>query len=255
MKISRHVSFRPIGLDYYLTRSRTRTGGDDYQSNLRYSTGFTSCLAERVRAAPTTAAPQGLSGWEHRAPVRRVRSRTLRSASTRRPQNCVLGIRRRWLHPFQVELQTSRSTRGRSMDSRPAKVSLLNSAVPAGNRARTRLRWRSTATTSTRHRLRLLLRFVSIGPRPERRKQLHRKSTLGQVRALASFQGQCGGNIQAPTFEASEGSVQEIGSIPRSAVDSANNAEQRKTVTITAKAADNRSVGPQQPPSTLSRKP
>jgi outer membrane protein OmpA-like peptidoglycan-associated protein len=60
----------------------------------------------------------------------------------------------------------------------------------------------------------------------------------------ASFQGQCGGNIQAPTFEASEGSVQ--GDQFDSAgvqFDSANNAEQRKTVTITAKAADNRSVG------------
>ena len=71
-----------------------------------------------------------------------------------------------------------------------------------------------------------------------------------QVRAgeksdlTASFQGQCGGTIQAPTFEASEGSVQ--GSQFDSTgvqFDPANRAEQRKTITITAKAADNRSVG------------
>ena len=71
-----------------------------------------------------------------------------------------------------------------------------------------------------------------------------------QVRAgeksslTASFQGQCGGTIQAPTFEASEGSVQgDQFDSTGVQFDTTNNAEQRKTVTITAKAADNKSVG------------
>jgi len=71
-----------------------------------------------------------------------------------------------------------------------------------------------------------------------------------QVRAgeksslTASFQGQCGGAIQTPTFEASEGSVQgDQFDSTGVQFDANNNAEQRKTVTITAKAADNKSVG------------
>jgi len=41
IKLGRHVSFRPIGLDYYLTRLQNlRRLGDDSQNNLRYTTGF-----------------------------------------------------------------------------------------------------------------------------------------------------------------------------------------------------------------------
>jgi opacity protein-like surface antigen len=40
-KITKHVSFRPIGLDYYMTRLQNlRTLDDNTQNNLRYTTGF-----------------------------------------------------------------------------------------------------------------------------------------------------------------------------------------------------------------------
>jgi hypothetical protein len=60
----------------------------------------------------------------------------------------------------------------------------------------------------------------------------------------ASCSGQCGGPIQAPTFTASDGSVQGD-QFDSSSVqfDPSSNAEQRKTVTITASCADSRSVG------------
>src|SRR5262245_37071750 len=39
-KITKHVSFRPIGLDYYLTRLQNlRSQNDNNQHNLRYTTG------------------------------------------------------------------------------------------------------------------------------------------------------------------------------------------------------------------------
>ena len=60
----------------------------------------------------------------------------------------------------------------------------------------------------------------------------------------ASFQGQCGGPIEPPVFYASEGSVQ--GDQFDSAgvqFDPNNHAEQRRTVTVTAKASDNRRAG------------
>lgn len=41
IKISKVVSFRPIGLDYYMTRFQNlRSGNDNNQNNLRYTTGF-----------------------------------------------------------------------------------------------------------------------------------------------------------------------------------------------------------------------
>ena len=43
IKISRHISFRPIAVDYYLTRLRNLPvgGAEDHQNNLRYSAGVT----------------------------------------------------------------------------------------------------------------------------------------------------------------------------------------------------------------------
>jgi outer membrane protein OmpA-like peptidoglycan-associated protein len=67
----------------------------------------------------------------------------------------------------------------------------------------------------------------------------------GEKSALSSnFQGQCGGPIQPATYTASEGTIQGD-QLDSSTIqwDASNNAEQRKTVTITAKAADNRNVG------------
>ena len=41
IKINRWVSFRPVGLDYYLTRLQNlRSANDNNQNNLRYTTGF-----------------------------------------------------------------------------------------------------------------------------------------------------------------------------------------------------------------------
>jgi opacity protein-like surface antigen len=41
IKINKHLQFRPIGLDYYMTRLRNlRAPGDNNQNNLRYTAGF-----------------------------------------------------------------------------------------------------------------------------------------------------------------------------------------------------------------------
>jgi hypothetical protein len=48
IKINKHISFRPIGLDYYLTRLQNlRTQGDNNQNNLRYTTGFNFTFGAR----------------------------------------------------------------------------------------------------------------------------------------------------------------------------------------------------------------
>ena len=46
-RLGKQISFRPIALDYYLTRLQNlRTQGDNNQNNLRYSAGFTESIEE-----------------------------------------------------------------------------------------------------------------------------------------------------------------------------------------------------------------
>jgi hypothetical protein len=48
IKINKNVSFRPIGLDYYMTRLQNlRSANDNNQNNLRYTTGFNFTFGAR----------------------------------------------------------------------------------------------------------------------------------------------------------------------------------------------------------------
>lgn len=48
IKINKYVMFRPIGLDYYMTRLQNlRTQGDNSQNNLRYTAGFNFTFGAR----------------------------------------------------------------------------------------------------------------------------------------------------------------------------------------------------------------
>jgi opacity protein-like surface antigen len=48
LKINKHVMFRPIGLDYYMTRLQNlRTPGDNNQNNLRYTAGVNFTFGAR----------------------------------------------------------------------------------------------------------------------------------------------------------------------------------------------------------------
>lgn len=48
IKINKHVSFRPIGLDYYMTHFKNLRGlGDNEQNNLRYTAGFNFSFGAR----------------------------------------------------------------------------------------------------------------------------------------------------------------------------------------------------------------
>src|ERR1051326_4898848 len=68
IKITRHVSFRPIGLDYLMTRLQNlRTAQDNNQHNLRYTTGFNFTFggeAPSVASAPPPPPPPMKSCWD-----------------------------------------------------------------------------------------------------------------------------------------------------------------------------------------------
>jgi hypothetical protein len=248
IKVSRHVSFRPIALDYYLTRLQNlRSGGDNNQNNLRYSTGFTFLFGGENPAPPpppqprTKACPDGRTVLADAACPKQDITLSLNATpaelcpgdTAQVVASISGGVANHSKYAWSVNGQ--QTSRGHSFEFDSAgrepgtyKISL---AVNGDN-----FNTASAETTITVREYRPPTGTAQATP-----SQIH----AGDKSALsASFQGQCGGNIQAPTFEASEGSVQ--GDQFDSAgvqFDSANNAEQRKTVTITAKAADNRSVG------------
>ena len=248
MKISRHVSFRPIGLDYYLTRLQNlRTGGDDHQSNLRYSTGFTFLFGGESPAPPpppqprTKACPDGSTVLANAAcPKQNITLSLNATPAELCPGDTAQvvasisgGVANQSKYAWSVNGQQTSQGQSFEFGSAGREPGTYKVALAVnGDHFNTA----SAETTITVREYRPPTGTAQAAP-----SQIH----AGDKSALsASFQGQCGGNIQAPTFEASEGSVQ--GDQFDSAgvqFDSANNAEQRKTVTITAKAADNRSVG------------
>ena len=55
IKITKHVSFRPFQIEYFLTRLRNlRTFDDDNQNNLRYSAGVKSAGADSLPPSSNT---------------------------------------------------------------------------------------------------------------------------------------------------------------------------------------------------------
>src|SRR6266850_4023673 len=248
IKVSRHVSFRPIGLDYYMTRLQNlRTGGDNNQSNLRYSTGFTFWFGGENPAPPpppqprTKACPDGSTVLEDATCPKQDITLSLNATPTELcpgdAAQVVASISGGVASPLkyawsvngqQISQAQSFEFGSAGRDPGTYKIAL---AVDGDN-----FNTASAETTITVREYRPPTGTAEANP-----PQIH----AGEKSALsASFQGQCGGNIQAPTFEASEGTVQ--GDQFNSAgvrLDSANNVDQRKTVTITAKAADNRGVG------------
>ncbi len=53
VKINKHVAFRPIGLDYFLTRLQNPIDAQDHnQNNLHYSAGISFLLSGQQRLLP-----------------------------------------------------------------------------------------------------------------------------------------------------------------------------------------------------------
>ena len=249
IKISKHVSFRPFEVDYFLTRLQNlRTAGDNNQNNFRYSGGFTFWFGGE-KAAPqahrqlqqktcpngttvpaNTACPKGNFSVSVTASPAEVCP-----GETARLMPSLSGVSANQLsfstwyvndqQVSQVGLYEFQSD-GRAPGTYRLK---LTTGGDAFNPA-------SAETTITVREYQPPTGTVQANPA-----QINAgdKSTVS-----SSFQGQCGGPIQSATYEASEGTMQgdEFDSSSMQ-WDTSNNGEQRKTVTVTAKAADNRSAG------------
>jgi outer membrane protein OmpA-like peptidoglycan-associated protein len=250
IKISRHVSFRPIGLDYYLTRMQNlRTAGDNNQNNIRYTAGVNFLIGGEkptpVAAAPapprTKTCPDGSTVNVDATCPKLNLNLAVNAASTEICQGDSTQVIAAPNGAAPNQLTYTWSVNGQAVSHGPTFE--FGSAGRAPGTYRVELAANgggfNPASTSTTITVREYVPPTGTAAANPAQIRAGEASSLS-----ASFQGQCGGNIQAPTFEASEGTVNGTQFDSTGVVfDSTNNAEQRKTVTITAKAADNRNVG------------
>ncbi len=245
IKLGRHVSLKAFEVEYFRTRfSSFLLSEDDSQNNLRASAGITFTFggeAPTPHTQPTQTCPDGTVIPIGEACPKRNISVHL-SAS---PQEICQGENARlnasispagnnqlsldWYVNNQ-EVSEAPSFEFASKDRQPGTYTVSVKVSGAGFNSAT------AQTTITVHP------YVppSVTAQSDRTEIFAgEKTTLS-----ATCQGQCGGNMQPPTFAASDGSVNgnEFDSTGVQ-FDAADSSEQRKTITITATCADSRSTG------------
>jgi hypothetical protein len=248
IRLGKHVSFRPISVDYYLTRLQNlRTQGDNNQNNIRYSGGFTFWLggekkAPQAHRQATKTCPDGSTVSVDATCPKKNFSIALAATpgevcqgETSRLVSTLSGV-----SPTQLAF-SSWTVNGKQVSQTGAYE--FNSAdyppgtytvkLTAGSEV---FNPASAETTITVREYQAPTGTVQANPA-----EIHAgdKSTVS-----SNFNGQCGGPIQAANYEASEGTMNGDQFDSSSMQwDASNKGEQRKTVTITAKAADNKSTG------------
>ena len=249
IRINRHMSFRPIAVDYYLTKLRSLPvgGAEDHQNNLRYSAGVTFLFGGE-KPTPPQAAP---------APRTKTcpDGRVVNADAACPKLDITLGVNATSQEVCQGEtvavtpnlpnganaLSYTWSVNGQPVSQGPTFTFGTADRQPGMYKVGVTVNGNNfnPASADTAITVKEYLPPTGTAQANPAQVRAGEKSSL-----TASFQGQCGGTIQAPTFEASEGSVQgDQFDSTGVQFDTTNNAEQRKTVTITAKAADNKSVG------------
>jgi outer membrane protein OmpA-like peptidoglycan-associated protein len=249
IRVSRHVTFRPIEVDYYLTRLQNlRTDGDNNQNNIRYSGGVTFWFGGE-KPAPVAhrqiqmkTCPDGSKVESNVACPKQNFALSLTATpaelcpgetATFTPSISGVSAHQLSFSSWSVNGQPASQTGSYQFNSDSLAPGTYTVKLTTGGEA---FNPQSAETTVTVREYKPPTGTAQANPAEIKAGD---KSSV-----TSSFQNQCGGPIQTATYEASEGSMQ--GDQFDSSTmqwDASNNAEQRKTVTITAKAADNKSVG------------
>ena len=249
IRVSKHVTFRPIEVDYYLTRLQNlRTEGDNNQENIRYSGGFTFWFGGE-KPAPVAhrqiqmkTCPDGSKVESNVACPKQNFALSLTATpaelcpgetATFTPSISGVSAHQLSFSSWSVNGQPASQTGSYQFNSDSLAPGTYTVKLTTGGEA---FNPQSAETTVTVREYKPPMGTAQANPAEIKAGD---KSSV-----TSSFQNQCGGPIQTATYEASEGSMQ--GDQFDSSTmqwDASNNAEQRKTVTITAKAADNKSVG------------
>ncbi len=246
IQISRHMSFRPGSVDYYYTRiGDLRAPGDNSQNSIMYSAGLNFMFGGE-KAAPPAPAPQ-----TKKCPDGSVVN--INEACPKLNTSFTLTATPAELCPGESAQVIA--TSNNNADLNMLKFTWLVNGQPTSQAHSLTFTAQQPGTYTieldatgehfnpTSAKTTVVVREYQppTGTAMANPAQLY----VGDKSSLsANFTGQCGGPIQQPTFTASEGSV--VGDQFDSSTvqfDPTNNAEQRKTVTITAKASDNKSEG------------
>lgn len=247
IKINRHVSFRPIGLDYLLTRLQNfRSAEDNNQHGLRYTTGFNFTFGGEAPAPPPPPPPPPMRACSDGSSVPVGAECPKRNMDLRAPAGVELcpgttmkitppgtppgGSTYQWTidgGTVSKEAAFEFGTTGRQPGA--YKVGLKVSAPDYNDATLERVvniaEYRPPAGT------------VGVSPQ---------EIWAGEKASLsASFTpGKCGGDLRAPAYSASEGSVSgDQFDSSNVAFDPAGTSEQRKTITLIARVADERGQG------------
>jgi hypothetical protein len=246
IRLAHWLAFRPGAVDYYYTRiGDLRRIGDNSQNNLRYSAGLNFMFGGEKPAPPpppkpqTKKCPDGTTVNINEACPKMNLALTLAANPA---ELCPGDTAQVTASAGSVDLNQFKNTW--TVDGKP--VSQGTAFAFTGRDPGTytigltanndKFNPAGAKTTIVVHEYLPPTGTVEANPA-----QIY----VGDKSSLsAKFTGQCGGPIQAPRFTASEGSIQgDQFDSTTVQFDPSNNAEQRKTVTITAKAADNRSEG------------
>lgn len=246
IKINRHVSFRPIGLDYLLSRLQNlRSLQDNNQHSLRYTTGFNFTFGGEAPAPPPPPPPPMKACWNGNSipaseacPPRTMdlrvsagQSEVCQGASvTLTPSGVPENAAYQWTvggEPISQASSLDFGTTGR--DPGTYKVGLTVNAPEY-----------AAATAESNITVR------AYGPPTGTLQVSPGEIWFGQKATLAAnfAPGQCGGSLRPPAYTASEGSVSgnEFDSSGLQ-FDPASTSEQRKTITLTARVADEKGAG------------
>ena len=246
VRLTRRIFFRPGSVDYYYTRIGDFRGpGDNSQNNIRFTAGLDFMFGGEHPAHVATrqmkTCPDGTTVAIDQACPKMNLSVSLAAASTEVCQGETVPIvptvtgASASMVGFQWSVNGQKTAQGANFgfstaDLQPGTYQIkVMVGGPEFNTA--------SAETSVTVKP-YIAPTATVNARPA---QIYAgdKSTVS-----ATCAGQCGGTLRAPTFTASDGSIQGV-QFDSSSVsfDSSSNAEQRKTVTITAACADDKNVG------------
>lgn len=244
--LTRHLWFRPGSVDYYYTRiGDLRSPGDNSQNNIRYTAGLNFMFGgeqpAKAAAPPMKTCPDGSTIPADQACPKTNLSVSLNAAAT---EVCpgetvqivptVVGANPSMVG-FQWWVNGEKTAQGQNFGFSTAGLQpgTYNIKVMVGGPQFNA----ATAETSVTVKP-YIAPTATVNASPA---QIYAgdRSTI-----TATCSGQCGGTLRAPTFTASDGTIQGDQFDSTSVnFDSSNNAEQRKMVTITAACADDKNVG------------
>jgi outer membrane protein OmpA-like peptidoglycan-associated protein len=246
IRLARWLYFRPGSVDYYYTRiGDFRDPGDNSQNNIRYTAGLDFLFGgehpSKVQAPAMKACPDGSHvPIDQTCPKMNI-SVSLAAASTEVcPGETVQVIPSvSGANPSMVGFQWS--VNGQNTAQGPNFAFNTEGMQPGTYTIKVAVGGPNFNTASAQTQITVkpyIAPTATVNASPA-------QITVGDKSTIsASCSGQCGGPLRAPTFAASEGSIQGDQFDSSSVTfDGSSNGEQRKTVTITASCADDKNTG------------